>query len=304
MLPVGTPVFCIYDKIEYMAQWCDNTVTDASGEKRSLSGWVRNIALGFGKNRQYDGWNKCFIKTESGERRSLFKVREAALAPAEDPEDPKITEISEMLLEINAKLLDLDAKLLSLAATGTAVAATVVAATGTAVAATVAATETAVAATVAATETAVAATVAATETVIPVPHAYVNIVQVSESASIEDLTDAYTFNTGLKSCYCKHCHKEQPLARFSITLRKQAKKGILGKNPLKTCDDMMELNARANPYANAVGNAKTSIKTWTKKRHLASSEEEVCSANTKIAHYTANLAAAMASRAQWDADNK
>jgi len=134
-------------------------------------------------------------------------------------------------------------------------------------------------------------------------HAYAEVAQVDKEAPLEDLIAAYTFNTGLTMCFCKHCHKEQPLACFSRSLRKQAQKGAIGKALLKTCDKQKDMNDRANPYANLVSNTKTSLKTWTEKRALAKSPEDFKKAEEKLALYTAKLAEAIESRVVWDAEH-
>ena len=308
MLPLHTPVFCVYNKIRHAALWIGGTtkvLLDDMAEKRSPSGWITSLAARSGKmGRTFDGWNKCFIKTADGGRQSLFQVREAALATPgtvvlEDPEDddnktvldeevyepsdPKIAEISIMLVQMTAQMADLNARLADLMAPPEPVA------------------EAKPVAEPVAEPKAEAKPVA--EPKPKAVHPYAEVLQLHETSPVEDLVDAYTFNTGLKSAYCKHCHKEQPLSCFSLTLKKQAKKGAIGKQPLKTCDIMMELNARANPHNNAVGNAKTGIKTWTKKMYEATTEEGKVLANQKIAQFTTKLAEALTKRATWDAEH-
>jgi hypothetical protein len=336
LLPVDTPIYCTYNKTEYTALWqggdAKKVLLDADEVPRSLGGWVKSIALRVdNKVMDFDGWNKCYIK-EGGRRRSLYKVREAALwtpktriveeAPVEAPvvpvEAPVVSVVAVeapvvvpvvpveaptvVVSPVDLNLIELSnrfARLRSalLVASGVPAIKIEEADVSASLPTTIA-----LPAVVLAPEFAEAVAEAVAEPVAEA-HAYVPMAQADKEAPLEDLIAAYTFNTGLTTCFCKHCHKAQPLACFSRSLRKQAQKGEIGKTLLKTCDRQKDMNDRANPFANLVSNTKTSLKTWTEKRALATSPEDFQKAEEKLALYTTKLAEAIQSRVVWDAEN-
>jgi len=119
----------------------------------------------------------------------------------------------------------------------------------------------------------------------------------------EDDMASYEKILGTSTIYCKHCHKEQPLSCFLVSLQKCVAKGVLGMRTIKTCDKMMAINDRHNTYANPINNTKSSIKRYTALRDAATGGD-VAALNAKLAQLEVKLAEAIRRKQEWEASCK
>jgi hypothetical protein len=119
----------------------------------------------------------------------------------------------------------------------------------------------------------------------------------------EDDMAVYEKILGTSTIYCKHCHREQHLSCFRISLQKCQEKGVLGMRAIKTCDKMIAINDRHNVYANPINNTKTSIKRYTALRDAATGGD-VAALNAKLAQLEVKLAEAIRRKQEWEASCK